>query len=370
MAFVQYTPVLKWRQGEYQAILRLNAPTKPFVRPLVEVTPPDFDFEEWQPKKTLDEHLEKVPSRLSQKWSGRVSFLDTGLIDASARMADGSVPLGWLLTRCRIEGATTIPVTGFERSLAHQTEVRRAHAVDRRGVAIRISLEEASDVDFAMNLEGLLEQIGVEISDTDLLLDLGAPNFHPIDGLATLVAGICRDSSAFSTCRSLTVIATAFPESMAMVTGPVQFWHRHEWLLYKSIVAKLPVGFAHPNFGDYTISHPEFAQGDMRFLKPSATIRYAVDDGWQIAKGQNVRDYGFAQYRNCCASITTSAGYLGTGFSAGSQYIERCRAGLAKTGNLSTWRWVGVNQHIEKVVHDLASFAAPSASHALYGEVA
>jgi Beta protein len=46
---------------------------------------------------------------------------------------------------------------------------------------------------------------------------------------------------------------------------------------------------------------------------------------------------------------------LGAGFSPGSAYIESCRTGGASTGNLSTWRWVGTNHHMTKVVNDLAN---------------
>ena len=159
--------------------------------------------------------------------------------------------------------------------------------------------------------------------------------------------------------RSVTVAGTSFPASMADVTGPLQFWPRHEWSFYRAVLASLGENDRIPGFGDYAIAGHGFAQGDMRLLKPAATIRYTCDDGWIIAKGSNVRDNGFGQYRHCSGNVTNSPRYLGAAYSPGSTYIDACRSGTASTGNLSTWRWVGSNHHITKVVNDLATLFGP-----------
>lgn len=351
-----YVPVLKWRQGEYQALLRLNDAHKSRIVPLIEVTPPDFDFEQWQPKKTIDEHFEKFASRFQQKWGEQPALLDAGLLDPGARMIGGTHPLLWLVDMVRPNGAHVIPVTGLERDAGYQSAVRIAHATDGHGAALRCSLEEAADPNFAGNVEALAETLELAVSSLDIIIDLKSPNFEPLDGLATLLANVISASPTFQAARSLTVLATAFPSSMAEVTGPIQFVIRREWLLYKALLNILPTGARRPAFGDYAIASPELPQGDMRLLKPSATVRYTVDDGWVIAKGSNVRDNGFEQYRGCCGAVTGVSAYLGPNFSPGSDYIERCRAGSVSTGSLSTWRWVGTNHHMTKVVHDLASF--------------
>ena len=351
-----YVPVLKWRQGEYQALWRLNDAQKARIVPLIEVTPPDFDFEEWQPKKTIDEHFEKFARRLRQKWGERPELLDAGLLHPATRMIGGTHPLLWLMDQVRPNGANLIPVTNFERDPEYQNAVRVAHAVDGYGAALRCSLEDAAESDFAGSFEALAETLELEVSDFDIVIDLKSPNFEPLDGLATLLSNVLSASPAFHAARSLTIVATAFPPSMAEVKGPIQFVSRREWLLYKALMGMLALDARRPTFGDYAIASPELLQGDMRLLKPSATVRYAVDDGWIVANGSNVRDNGYEQYRACCGAVTGAASYLGASFSPGRDYIERCRSGAATTGNLTTWRWVGTNHHMTKVVHDLASF--------------
>lgn len=355
----EYVPVLKWRQGEYQALLRLHDNVKLKVVPLIELTPPDFDFELWQPQKTIDEHLEKFAARLKQKWGERYAFLDAGLIEPADRMIGGVHPLTWIGNEVRAENSNIIPVTALDRDAHYQAAVRQLNLIDQNGAAIRCSLEDAADPDFDLNIESCLEAINAGIDSVDIVIDLGSPNFEPIDVLAQALASVLLNNSTCTHARSLTLIATAFPSSMAEVKQPVQIFSRKEWILYRQLITALPDEFRQVNFGDYAIAAPEIPQGDMRLLKPSATVRYTVDDGWVIVKGKNVRDNGFSQYTNCCAAVANANGFLGPSFSAGSKYIEDCRNGAVSTGNLATWRWVGTNHHITKVIHDLANFYGP-----------
>jgi hypothetical protein len=355
----RYTPVLKWRQGEYQALFHLKDAVKDRVRPLIEITPPDFDFETWQPKKTIDGHLERVPERVWKKWGARPALVDTGLLDSAARMIGGEHPLTWLLDSLRAQGCLIAPVTTLISDAAYQAAVRNAAYLDKRGAALRCSLEEAADPGFTGEVHSLLNALALAPADLDLIIDLARPNFDPIDGLAQILRTVLTTSVLFGQARSLVIVATSFPATMADVTGPIQFWNRKEWLLYKHLMSIWPAAYRRPEFGDYAIASPELPQGDMRLLKPSATVRYCVDDGWIIAKGSNVRDNGFGQYRTHCAAVATSSGYLGPNFSKGSEYVHDCGSGKASTGNLSTWRWVGTNQHLTKIVDDLASFYGP-----------
>jgi hypothetical protein len=107
-AFERYMPVLKWRQGEYQALLKLHDSVKERVLPLIEITPPDFDFELWQPKKTVDGHLERVPERLWKKWGPRPALIDTSLIEPAERMIGGIHPLTFVLDGARSHGSRTM----------------------------------------------------------------------------------------------------------------------------------------------------------------------------------------------------------------------------------------------------------------------
>jgi hypothetical protein len=350
-----YVPVLKWRQGEYQALLRLDEAHRQHVIPLIEVTPPEFDFESGKVKKTLEKQLEPFAKRLKAKWGTQPAFLETALLEPTARMPGGVHPLSYLLESARDVGGQLTPVTGLERDLAHYNAVAAAVLIDGFGIAVRCSLDEIADPDFPRNVERLAVDLAGDISNVDMIIDLAAKNFDPIDDLANLVVTILQSDPIYDNVRSLILIGTSFPASMADIKGQSQTIPRSEWMLYKKIVAKLSAGFEPPTFGDYAISSADMPKGDMRLLKPSASVRYTINDAWLITKGSNVRDNGFEQFRDRCGDVVDSGLALPVGYSAGSDYVRGCHAKTEKTGNLTTWRWVGTNHHITKVVDDLAS---------------
>lgn len=356
ISHTDYVPIIKWRQGEYQALWRLTDATKDRTVPLIEITPPDFDFETWTPSKTIDEHLAPFATRLHKKWGARLALLDCGLLDPAATMHGGKHPMLYLCEQAFAQNAVIVPVVKLTSDGAYRAAVATAQAMMQTGVALRCSLEEAMDTaTFDAGIGVLLHQLDVALEDCDIVLDLEAPTWEPQSVLVGIVSAALKGSSAMAGARSITVAGTSFPASMADVAGPLQFWPRREWSFYQAVLASLGENDRIPGFGDYAIAGHGFAQGDMRLLKPAATIRYTCDDGWIIAKGSNVRDNGFGQYRHCSGNVTSSPRYLGATYSPGSSYIDACRSGTASTGNLSTWRWVGSNHHITKVVNDLAT---------------
>jgi hypothetical protein len=264
--------------------------------------------------------------------------------------------LTYLLDGGRAKGARLIPVTGLGRDLAHYSAVAAAVLVDGRGMAVRCSLDEIADPDFPIKIDRLMETMAVDPLDVDLIVDLAAKNFEPLDDLADLVSALLQSDPVYGEVRSLILIGTSFPASMGDIKGPSQTVPRMEWKLYKKLVASLPEGSRAPTFGDYTISSADMPKGDMRLLKPSAAVRYTVDEAWLITKGSNVRDNGFEQFRERCGDVVASGKAFPVGYSAGSDYVRGCHAQTKTTGNLTTWRWVGTNHHITKVVDDLASF--------------
>ena len=63
-----YVPAIRWRQGEYQALLRLAPAAKDRIVPFITIPEIEFDFEEWRPKKSVHEHVHPFASRYKGKW--------------------------------------------------------------------------------------------------------------------------------------------------------------------------------------------------------------------------------------------------------------------------------------------------------------
>lgn len=349
-----YVPLLRWRQGEYEALFRLGGPQKDAILPLIEILKPDYDFEQRKPKRDLDEHLKLFGKRLGIKWNGLPALIDTSRLDPADRMADGRHPLAFIFDEARAAGAPLIPVTGLGRDAGYQLAVGAIAATDGRGAALRCSLAEALDPDFDKHIQGLLWTVGVHWTKLDIIIDLETPAFDPMPQLVNIIIAALSGATIFNACRSVTLLATSFPDTLANMASPVQRFVRHEWVLFKAVVAALPPGVRRPIFGDYGIAAITFAEGDMRFMRGSPNVRYTIDDGWIIARAKGTQRGSNQAYPALCGLVTSSGVYLGSHFSAGSAYIANCQTGAATRGNPTTWKWVATNHHITKVLDDLS----------------
>ena len=351
-----YIPLLRWRMGEYQALEKLGVSQKDAVIPLIEILPPDYDFEQRKPKKDINEHLKSCGEKLKKKWDARRALLDGGQIDPAVRLADGRHPMAYFFDEARALGTVITPVTTLERDSGYQHAVRMIESIDHRGVALRCTLAEALDPDFDDQVDALLGSLEIKTDLLDILLDLETPSFDPHDPLVAVLSEALTNTT-FDNARSVTLLATSFPNSMTEFTKPIQLVPRREWILYKAVVQALPISVRRPAFGDYGVAALKFAQGDMRFMRGSPNVRYAVDDAWLIARAKRTPGSTNHAYPGLCGLITASKSYLGQSYSAGSAYIENCRTGATSRGSPTVWKWVATNHHITKVLDDLAKLA-------------
>jgi hypothetical protein len=359
----QYIPCLRWKRGEYEAVLQLPDTIKSTFMPLIEIPELGWDFEEKKEKKTIDELLSDFAlKKICKKWGTSPCFIDLSFISPAQRMKNGVHPIRFIFEELRWLGCQAIPVTGLLRDGEYQREIKAALSKDKNGVCLRITIEQTAKGTFKTDLDSLLSTLKTQSADCDLILDLGAPtNFRPLDGFSMAIREIVNKLPYLNDFRTFTLSGTSFPETMGSIKEGVETVPRYEWQLYKVVVNALKKARLRlPAFGDYVINHPKLLEIDPRIANPSATIRYTIDDSWYIIKGKNVRDkkFGYKQYRNLCKQVLASGYYCGSDFSWGDNYIQECASGTGKTGNLSTWRQVGTNHHIAKVVWDIASFYA------------
>jgi len=332
---------------------------KRMFTPLIEIPGLGWDFEEKKEKKTIDGLLSDFAlKKIYKKWGSSPCFVDLNLIPPAERMENGVHPIRFIFNELRAIQCIAVPVTGLLRDEEYQREIKAASVKDKKGICLRITIEQAAKSSFKEELDGLLSKLGIPTSDCDLVLDLGAPSFVPPEGFSMVIQAIVSKLPYLNGWRTFTIMSTSFPETMAVVKKGGEIVPRYEWKLYKMLISDLrKAKLRLPAFGDYAISHPKVLELDMRLVKPYATIRYTIDDSWYIVKGENVREHKYEQYRELSKKVLISRYYCGSTFSWGDEYIQQCANG-GKTGNLTMWRQVGTNHHIEKVTRDIASFYA------------
>jgi hypothetical protein len=353
-----YVPALRWRQGEYQALARLAAAAKDRTVPYVTIPEVEFDFELWQPKKTVQEHVHPFAARFKAKWGQRPAWVGVHPSISGKPMGDGRDIFTYVFEALRAFQANAMPIVPLDASPPMVASVAAIVATDGLGAGIAVRLEDLMKPDAGTRIEVLTASFGQLLDEVDLVIDLGAPNFEPYNSFAGALIAVVQklDLHAF---RNFVVIGTAIPETFKDVAKGADQLVRHDWLFYQTLLGKLPAGMRQPNFGDYTIVHPEFAPVDMRKIKSAGKLVYTTSTAWEVRKGGAFRDNP-GQMHDHCASIVASGKFSGAGFSSGDDYIAKCAVRTAKPSNQPWWKFVTINHHITHVLDDLSmSGAAP-----------
>lgn len=223
------------------------------------------------------------------------------------------------------------------------------------GVCIRIQREDFDEFpDLKFEISRVLAATGAKHETADLLLDCRAltPEARYLTADATL--GLISQMPDLSRWRTFTLAATAFPENlMGLPPSDCSLLPRLEWNLWREVARK--GRRRRPWYGDYAISHPEPSEVDPRIMRPSASVRYTVDEAWLVLKARNLRDHGYEQFHSVCRDLVRRPEYSGRNFSWGDGYIDDCANESVGTGNLTTWRKVGTSHHLAKVLRQLSS---------------
>ncbi len=355
--FKSYIPCLRWKMGEYQAVLQLSDNAKENITPIIEVPEIGFDFENWRPTKTIDEQLENFTKRIHDKWGQSICMVDFRLINQNERLSSGEHPINYIFNELREKNIQAIPVVRIADNIENKEAIAKELEIDGRGVSIRLPITTLAQSDLDNLITSLVAILKITIEEINLIIDFESPNYEPIDNFTQLIISLILRSPYFDRWNSITILGSSFPSSMAEVSIGLNILPRNEWILYQSVFDHFS-NVRNIKFGDYAINHPDLIQMDMRKIKPSASVRYSLERDWLIGKGVNVRDNGYEQYRELCRQIIQSHNYAGENFSAGDKYIYDCANGDVPTSNLTKWRTVGTNHHIERVVSDLSSFGA------------
>lgn len=353
-----YVPALKWRMAEYQALSRLSEAAKERVIPLLTIPSLEFDFEDQKPKKTVQAHIEPFAKRYKEKWKKRAAWVD---IDGSLhleKMVDGLDVITHVFSELRKFGAQAVPVISLAHSSGPTAKIAKIVEQDGRGVALRVRVENIMASDFGTRVSLLLGQLKVDQTFTDLILDLGTPNYEPYSAFSGALKMALSKIPNLGAYRSFVLLGTAFPESMKNVVVPGAALDRHDWLFYKMLIANLPESVRRPAYGDYTVVSPIFsANFDMRKIKPAGKLIYTSNERWVIRKGGAFRDNPGQMHKHC-AYIVDSGAFRGAAYSDGDDFIARCAEKKIKPSSLPRWKQVGISHHIMHVLEDIATLGA------------
>lgn len=351
-----YVPSIRWRMGEYQALWKLSDAAKNRIVPFVVIPEVEFDFDDWTPKKTIQEHVAPFGKRFSQKWAMRPAWIDVHPNIYSGTMDNGQVPLDYVFDELRSIGSAAVPVTSLDAPITINIAVAKIARLDGRGVGIRARIEHVMKPDFSNKLIALLTALDTAPEQADLIIDLGSPNFEPYDAFANALIAAFHGIPMLHMFRSFVLLSCAYPETIPLAK-PGGTLPRHDWAFYKVLRQKMLGDVRVPNYADYTIVNPQFTPQDMRKIKSGGKVVYTTPSAWLIKKGGAFRDNP-AQMHGLCMAVVSSGQFKGANFSHGDEYIDKCANKIEGPSNQPRWKQVAINHHITQVLEDISNLNA------------
>jgi hypothetical protein len=352
-----YIPILKAKMGEFGAVRELSASQKVKLTPFFDVPPVPWDYVEDTPTKPLEDHLGAVSKKVDDYWGqAHPFFIDLFAIELEERTNAGQHPLDCLLEDLIRRGLAPIPATGLDRDDAYQRALANAVPTLKRGLCLRLLIEDIeryNDENLLSELDELIQLSRLSPSKMHLLLDLRDITAGQIESRVQLIERGLRHLPYMDEWDTVSLSASGFPLDLSEQRPDTdRNVLRAELCLWEQVRERCTNSARIPTFGDYAVAHPDLQEIDPRAMQMSANIRYTTERDWLLIKGRGVRKYRFSQFHGLSRLLVQRPEYRGPAFSWGDDYIDRCAREEAGPGNATTWRKVGTNHHLTMVVRE------------------
>ena len=346
------------------------------VTPLVEFIMPAPTTDKKDRRKIVEESrdkfLRKLPDVAKQllKFCGNTPvFVDVHLLDGDIRASS----FEQILTSSNdldifsIPVIYIIPVTSTEADMETRTVAVNYAKSSGHGLCLRVDKTHLEDKDLATHIREFMSTNGLDVADTDLLVDL---QIVDADTSATDIIEKLVRLPDLKKWRSFIVTGGAFPRDLTELevfgTHPLP---RLDWSLWNELQNDDRL-VRKPTYSDYTVQHPVF-YGYIPGASVSASVRYTDDGQWQIFRGQALgyinkktgqKGPGHQQYLGHARTLVAQDFYKGEDFSFGDAEIKKMAdESNQKTGNPQKWLSIGINHHLTLAARQTRSDAGSEA---------
>ncbi len=347
-----YVPLLTWKRGEQTALEHVSPMRKAHITPIIELPPVPVDEDDAEaPSKTLDEHVGRGLDRIPTAWHETSEFfLDPREVaaDVSVSGLDGA---RFAFDRAASGGLSFVPVTGLERSAA-ETDAALAHALPR-GVCLRVPLTALAGIGQFMTSHGLAANA------VDLVIDLGG-TLCPVTTAPVILPALLASVPTITAWRSLTLLACAFPASLAGYHGET-FVDRNDWISWLALHEIRATLARLPTFGDYAIQSPEGGDGyDPRTMPLVPAIRYTLPERWLVLRGVSSRvKRRLEQYPALAARLVAHSAFYGAHHCNGCEEASQAAKGVTGYGSGEVWRRIGTVNHLVVATDQIVELPSP-----------
>lgn len=345
----RYVPILRTKQAEWTALLRLPENVRQAITPCLEVLPSEFA-----------KGPQKLATKIGRTWGNGPIFVDFGNTGPSNHNGNGNhaiVEFAGAASGCAINPIIVVRTHDAEAFLIAVQRALRAYPT--LSVAIRVHYSDLEKQFSAGEINSILVALGSIHERSDIVVDYDVIDTTPPD-----YDWLCSRVPLLSSWRRFIVTGGSFPPDLNGLPVGIRAQPRYDWIHWQGW-ADAPKSRASriPDFGDYTIQHPVFEEPP-EGANPSASIRWAFDTHWLIARGEALRSKkssGNKQYYGNAQLLCEREEIEEAAFSFGDQYLWDAANRRGGPGNPTTWIAAGENHHITLTARQVAALPLESA---------
>lgn len=348
--------MLKGKEGEFKALMRVAPFIKERITPFIDVPPPSVLY-----KKTLDEYLTSVIEKIANCWDGAPIFVDFFEFSLSTRTLSGVHPLKYFGSLPDFKKLNAIITTGLDRDDHYNKAVGELLQKTKGDLCIRLQDDDLDVLDnLFFELENLINLLNINRDQVHIIMDLRAIINEKTPSIITSITDFINTDDNINKWKTITISGSSFPENLSAVSpNGYAIVPRVEWDIWRFMFKNRENLKRLPSFGDYGVVYPNAPPNlDPRIITSSAKIRYTCDGNWLILKGHSLKKHPkYKQYHGLSAKLISREEYQGKDFSWGDEYIEKCATLDVGSGNLTTWVTVDTCHHLTSVAGQVAKIA-------------
>lgn len=336
-----YLPILRAKQGEFEAVRALSPDARSRLVPL-------FDVPDPVPKDgpSLDDYLAKCAQGIHRAWDpARATYVDAHDLALNLRTASGAQPIDFLFNLLRMHGSKAIPVTGTEaeRGRKYLAAVREVVARDHMGACLRLAEDDIAEPRvLTASIVNLLEFLAIGPPELDVVLDFRFLGNRNPDSLRAIALEALQAIDRVGQLRNIVVAGSGVPDMRRQQdASKVRREPRVEFDLWTQITTTLSdrVSIA---FGDYGVIYAYFTSPD-KPVRPPARIRYTTLREYVFYRGKR------NEYPELCKQLVASGDFADENSSEGDRKFRRRATGISGPGNPTGWVAADTNHHLELV---------------------
>lgn len=360
----RYFPILKWGLAEQSALQALLPAQRVDMLPIAEIESRPYSSDSLEYIGTWEDHFSIVAASTAKRWGTYAEIgIDQGIMDIDC---PESIDLWTLLfAALRREEVRFVPVLCSSASVRERQALRAANKAARslRWIfRIRVRELDRSDGALATRIESLRDVVEGRPESIDVVLDYCRVDQSSVSHSITAIGRDVAEVQALAKWRSVVVASGGFPASVTDLSPGFHRIPRSDWQLFEHLRdSGLLIEYA-----DYGSAHHAAFDIDPRGSREAVRLVYTEKKDWLVGVGYTPKARGHEQFRELCIQLAGKVSGDAVVRSFGDQQIRQratdkpMRVGV---GGPTQWRRDAMNHHVEVVLSQLRTFAAPAKLH-------